>query len=149
MLWFILNFGMHGMVTDISKSFGAMIGKGLVPIMSLAGLGYWQIVVALISGIAAKEVVVSSMAVLYGIGNISSLGGMHMLADILSTDGFTAINAYSMMLFCLLYIPCIASIVTIKRETNSWKITLLAMVMQLGIAWGISTLFYQVGRMIF
>lgn len=149
LLWFILNFGMHGMVTDISESFGAMIGKGLVPIMSLAGLGYWQIVVALISGIAAKEVVVSSMAVLYGIGNISSLGGMHMLADILSTDGFTAINAYSMMLFCLLYIPCIASIVTIKRETNSWKITLLAMVMQLGIAWGISTLFYQVGRMIF
>ncbi len=148
-LWFILNFGAGGMVTDMSQSFGAVIGKWLVPIMSLAGLGYWQIVVALISGIAAKEVVVSSMTVLYGIGNISSKEGMNTLAAILGADGFTALNAYSMMLFCLLYIPCIASIVTIKRETNSWKLTFLAMAMQLGLAWGISTVFYQVGRMIF
>lgn len=148
-LWFILNFGIGGMVTDMSQSFGAVIGKWLVPIMSFAGLGYWQIIVALISGVAAKEVVVSSVTVLYGIGNISSKEGMSTLAKVLGADGFTALNAYSMMLFCLLYIPCIASIVTIKRETNSWKTTFFAMAMQLGLAWGISTVFYQVGRMIF
>lgn len=148
-LWFVLNFGMGGMVTDMSQSFGAHMGKWLVPVMNFAGLGQWQLVLALISGVAAKEVVVSSMAVLYGIGNISSIEGMETLSGILSGSGFTALNAYSMMIFCLLYIPCIASIVTIKKETNSWKTTFVAMAMQLGLAWIISTLFYQVGRMIF
>ncbi|MDD6735095.1 MAG: ferrous iron transport protein B [Clostridiales bacterium] len=148
-LWFILNFCTSGRVTDMSQSFGAHIGRLLVPVMSTAGLGYWQIVVALISGIAAKEVVVSSMAVLYGIGNISSPEGMAALSGILTQSGFTALNAYSMMLFCLLYIPCIASLATISRELNSKKLTLFAIVMQLGIAWCVSTLFYQIGGLIF
>ncbi len=148
-LWFILNFGLHGKVINMSDSFGAQIGKWLVPIMATCGLGYWQIVVALISGVAAKEVVVSSMAVLYGITNISSADGMTTLSNILSQSGFTALNAYSMMLFCLLYVPCIATIATIKHETNSHKHAILAVVLQLGVAWLISTLFYQVGRMIF
>ncbi|MDD6213825.1 MAG: ferrous iron transport protein B [Firmicutes bacterium] len=148
-LWFILNFNKNGMVADMSNSFAASIGRLLVPIMSTAGLGYWQIVVALISGIAAKEVVVSSMSVLFGITNISSPNGMEALAQILGDVGFTALNAYSMMMFCLLYIPCIASIVTIKKETNSWRNALLAIVLQLGLAWLLSTAFYQIGRMIF
>ncbi len=148
-LWFILNFGPSGLVTDMSESFGAYIGKWLVPIMSTAGLGQWQIIVALISGIAAKEVVVSSMAVLYGIGNISSGAGMAALEQILAQSGFTALNAYSMMLFCLLYIPCIATIAAIRRETHSFKHTVYALILQLGLAWIISTLFYQIGGIIF
>ncbi len=148
-LWFILNFGPSGLVTDMSKSFGAYIGRWLVPVMSLAGLGQWQLIVALISGIAAKEVVVSSMAVLYGIGNISSAAGMAQLEQILAQSGFTALNAYSMMLFCLLYIPCIATIAAIRRETHSFRHTAYAMFLQLGLAWLISTLFYQIGGIIF
>lgn len=148
-LWFILNFGINGKVTDMSQSFGAIIGKWLVPVMATAGLGYWQIIVALISGVAAKEVVVSSMAVLYGITNISSAEGMSSLSLILTNSGFNAINAYSMMLFCLLYVPCIATIATIRRETNSRLHALYAILLQLGVAWGVSTLFYQIGSMIF
>ncbi len=148
-LWFILNFGISGRVTDMSQSFGANIGRFLVPVMSAAGLGYWQIIVALISGIAAKEVVVSSMAVLYGIGNISSAEGMSALSQTLVKSGFTALNAYSMMLFCLLYIPCIASLATMKRELNSAKLTVFAIVLQLGIAWTVSALFYQIGGLFF
>ncbi len=148
-LWFILNFGPQGMVTDMSKSFGALIGRWLEPVMAPAGLGYWQIIVALISGIAAKEVVVSSMAVLYGIGNISSAAGMSTLEGILASSGFGALNAYSMMLFCLLYVPCIASIATIKRETVSTKVTILTLCLQLGLAWSVSTLFYRLGGLIF
>ena len=144
-LWFILNFGIGGKVTDMSESFAAHIGKLLVPLMKPAGLGYWQIVVALISGIAAKEVVVSSMAVLYGISNISAPSGMLALGSILESSGFTAINAYSMMLFCLLYVPCVATIATIRRETNSRAHTLLAIALQLGLAWIASTLFFQIG----
>ena len=146
-IWFILNFGFSGQVTDMSQSFAASLGRWLVPIMKPTGLGYWQIVVSLISGVAAKEVVVSSMAVLYGISNISSPYGMTVLGGVLENSGFTAINAYAMMLFCLLYIPCVATIATIRRETNI-RHTLIAIFMQLGLAWIVSALFYQIGSAI-
>ncbi|MBQ7751963.1 MAG: ferrous iron transport protein B [Clostridia bacterium] len=146
-IWFILNFGFSGQVTDMSQSFAASLGRWLVPIMKPTGLGYWQIVVSLISGVAAKEVVVSSMAVLYGISNISSPYGMTVLGGVLENSGFTAINAYAMMLFCLLYIPCVATIATIRRETNI-RHTLIAIFMQLGLAWIVSAIFYQIGSAI-
>lgn len=143
-LWFLLNFNIGGMVEDMSESYAASIGKLLVPVMSPAGLGFWQIVVALISGIAAKEVVVSGMGVLYGIGNIMSESGMAEFATVLSESGFTTLNAYCMMIFCLLYIPCIATIATIKRETLSWKITAFSVVLQLCTAWVVTTAVYQI-----
>lgn len=143
-LWFLLNFGTSGMVSSMDQSLAASIGRALEPLMRPAGLGYWQIVVALISGIAAKEVVVSSMGVMYGIANIASVSGMVQLHSILAASGFTAIHAYSMMIFCLLYIPCIATIATIRRETLSWKWTLGSVGMQLGVAWLASTVFFQI-----
>lgn len=136
-LWFLLNFGADGLTENMGESFGAMIGKALVPFMSLAGLGQWQTVVSLISGIAAKEVVVSSMTVLYGVNSSSEF------INVLSQNGFGAINAYSMMLFCLLYVPCIATIATIKKETESVKYTALAVAVQIATAWIVSVIFYQ------
>jgi len=133
----------------MSQSFAATVGRALEPIMKPAGLGYWQIVVALISGIAAKEVVVSSMSVLYGIGNIASSQGMMALAAILGSQGFGIANAYSMMIFCLLYIPCAATIGVIHRETRSIKWTLGAVAIQLCTAWICSVLFYNVLGLIF
>ena len=147
-LWALLNFGVGGKTLDMSQSFAADIGRALVPIMKPTGLGYWQIIVALISGIAAKEVVVSSMSVLYGIGNISSTAGMASLSAILSTSGFTAVNAYSMMLFCLLYVPCAATIATIRRETRSIGWTILAVFIQLLAAWLVSGAFYMVASIL-
>ena len=117
--------------------------------LASAGLGSWQLAVALISGIAAKEVVVSSLSVLYGIANVSSPEGMTALAALLGSSGFSAVNAYSMMLFCLLYIPCVASIVTIKRETGSAKWMLVSIALNLSVAWLVSTLFYQIFSRIF
>ncbi len=146
-LWALLNFGTGGKVSDMSQSFAAVIGKALVPIMSTAGLGYWQIVVALISGIAAEEVVVSSMSVLYGVGNIASVEGMTSLAGILTAGGFGSINAYSMMIFCLLYVPCVATIATIRRETSSRRWTILAVAIQLLTAWLVSTVFFNIASM--
>lgn len=75
-MWGLLNFGPHGYVTDITQSFGSLAGKAIVPLFKPAGLGYWQIIVALIAGIAAKEVVVSSCSVLFGIQNITTANGM-------------------------------------------------------------------------
>ena len=126
-VWLLMNFGPHGMVADMADSFGASLGKLLVPVMKPAGLGYWQIVLALISGIAAKEVVVSSLSVLYGITNVSSATGMTSLVTMLGAQGFTSINAYAMMLFCLLYVPCIATIAMVRQETKSRKWTIISL----------------------
>lgn len=147
MIWFVLNFNFSGMV-DIKDSFGASIGMFLAPFLIPAGLGLWQIAVALISGIAAKEVVVASLSVLYGILNINSTDGMQNLVIQLANDGFYSLNAYVLMVFCLLYTPCIASIVTIKKETNSLKWTSFAIVFQMAVAYIISVTIYQVGCLI-
>lgn len=144
-IWFILNFGPTGMVTDMSQSFGATLGKWLTPILIPAGLGMWQIVVALISGLAAKEVVVSSFSVLFGIANITSPQGMNSLMEVLGASGFTSLNAYALMVFCLLYTPCMATLAVIKRELKSWKWTGIAVVFQLAVAYIAAVLVYQIG----
>ena len=145
-IWFLLNIGVSGKVTDPSMSFGAAIGKVLVPVLEPAGLGMWQIAVALISGISAKEVVVSSFAVLFHISNINSQLGLQTIIQNIHTfdPGFGPINAYSLMLFCLLYVPCIATIATIKKESNSWKFTISLVFFQIMLAWTVSVVFYQV-----
>lgn len=146
-IWFLLDFGPHGMVNDMSESFGAIIGKAAAPVLAPAGLGMWQVVVALISGIAAKEVVVSSFSVLFGISNVTSQAGMESLAQSLSGIGFGALNAYSLMVFSLLYIPCAATIGVIQREMQSAKWTIFTILFQLGIAMLVSTLVYQIGSL--
>lgn len=148
-VWFILNFGIHGMVTDMADSFGAMIGRVLVPILQPAGLGIWQIGVALISGLAAKEVVVSSVSVLYGVQNLSSQAGMDQMVKLLAADGFTMLNGYALMLFSLLYTPCLAAVATMKKELKSTGWLIFSIVFQLVVAWSVTTLVYQIGRLLF
>ena len=146
-IWFILNFGPSGMVSDMSTSFGAIIGKAIAPVLRPAGLDVWQVVVALISGIAAKEVVVSSFSVLFQINNITSLDGMNTLLGALGQYGFTALNAYALMVFSLLYVPCAATIGVIQREMRSLKWTLFTIFFQLAVALFISTLIFQIGSL--
>lgn len=147
-MWLLLNCGLHGFTEDMSQSFAAILGKILVPIFTPIGLGYWQIVVALISGIAAKEVVVSSCSVLFGISNINSALGMQTMVGALAAIGFGAVNAYALMTFCLLYTPCAATLATIQRELGSWKWTGLVVLFQLTIAWLITFFIYQVGLLV-
>ena len=144
-MWVILNFGPRGYVTDISESFGSLIGKAAVPVFSPIGLGYWQIIVALIAGIAAKEVVVSSCSVLFGIQNITTSHGMDAMVATLGALGFGAANAYALMVFCLLYVPCTATIATMHRELKSWRATLGIILFQLGTAWVVSFIVYRIG----
>lgn len=144
-VWSLLNFSVHGMVNDMSKSIGASIGRFLVPVLTPLGLGMWQVVVALISGIAAKEVVVSSFGVLFGISNITSLAGMSSFSEVMTANGFGALNAFSFMVFCLLYVPCAATIGVMKRELESKKWAVFAVLLQLGVAWLVSFIVYQGG----
>lgn len=142
-IWFILNFGPQGYTSDMAASFGAKLGSLLVPLLVPVGLGFWQIVVALIAGISAKEVVVSSFIVLFGIQGTKTAGEMAALNGQLSFIGFGPLNAFCMMLFCLLYIPCAATLATVKKETGSARSMGKTAAFQLLVAWGLTFLVYQ------
>lgn len=147
-IWFLLNFGIGGMVDNPAESFGAVIGHLLVPVLKPAGLGMWQIGVALLSGLSAKEVVVSSFAVLFGVANANSDAGMAAIVSNIQSinPGFGTLNAYCLMLFCLLYVPCVATVATVKKESGSWKFTGKMIVFQLVLAWMVTTIVYQIGN---
>lgn len=148
-IWFVLNFGIRGMVDNPADSFGAMIGRLLVPLLAPAGLGMWQIAVALISGISAKEVVVSSFSVLFGVSNTNSAAGMaSIVANVQAQNpAFGPLNAYCLMLFCLLYIPCVAAVATIRKESGSWKFTGRLMAFQVLLAWLAAVAVFQIGSL--
>lgn len=143
LIWFLLNFGPSGYTTDAGESFGAIMGHVLVPVFRPIGLGFWQICLALLAGISAKEVVVSSCAVLFGITNASSGAGMAEFAADLEAIGFTSINAVCLMIFCLLYVPCAAALATIHKESGSWKWTAFEAFFQLATAWIVTFVAYH------
>jgi ferrous iron transport protein B len=144
-VWFIMHFGLSGYTKDINESFGAVFGKYLVPVLTPAGLGFWQAGIALIAGLAAKEIVAASFAILFGISNLTSNGGMNLLSAELNNIGFGALNAYCLMLFSLLYPVCVAACAAIKREARSWKVLALTIIFQIGIAWIVCFIVYQIG----
>lgn len=148
LLWFLLNFGPVGYTAQMEESFAAVIGHALAPLMAPAGLGFWPIVVAIIAGISAKEVVVSSTAILFRVANVNSPAGMAAVHAGLSAMGFGPLNAYCMMVFCLLYIPCAATIGVIRRESKSWKWTVFSICFQVAVAYLMSFLIYQVGSLL-
>ena len=97
-------------------SIGEFFGHLIAPL----GFGSWQAGATLIPGFLAKEVIVSSMAILYS----SSEGG---LVNVIQQQ-FTPLSAYAFMIFILLYVPCISTVATIRKETTSWKWTLTALI---------------------
>lgn len=143
LIWFLLNFGPSGYTTDAGESFGAILGHVLVPVFRPIGLGFWQICLALLAGISAKEVVVSSCAVLFGITNASSGAGMAEFTASLEAIGFTSLNALCLMVFCLLYVPCAAALATIHKESGSWKWTFFEAFFQLATAWLVTFVAYH------
>ena len=149
LLWFLLHTGFSGFVSDISCSFAASAGRLLAPLFSLAGLGDWQTAVALLSGLSAKEAIVSSFSVLYGIQNVNSEGGMERLYAGLSASGFGPVNAYALMVFCLLYTPCAAALSAVKTETGDGKWTASMAVFQLAFAFLAAAAVYQMGCLLF
>ena len=147
-MWFILNFGPAGYSSDMGQSFGAAVGRYIVPLFVPIGLGFWQIIVALIAGISAKEVVVSSCAVLFGVSNINSAEGMSSMLSQLSAIGFGPLNALCLMVFSLLYVPCVATIITIKKESKSTAHAAKCVLFQLLTAWVMTFIVYNLGRML-
>lgn len=148
LIWVVLNLGTSGMVSDPADSFGAMIGRCLEPVMRPAGLGMWQIIVSLIAGISAKEVVVSSFSVLFGVGSAQAASMDTVIANLRSIDpAFGPLNAYCMMLFVLLYVPCAAAMATIRKESGDTGFTIKLALFQIGFAWLMATLVFQIGNL--
>jgi ferrous iron transport protein B len=135
-LWFILEYNFTGKV-EMTESFGASIGKLVAPVFAPLGFGNWQASLALIAGVMGKEIVVSSMAVIYSVTD-------NGFATALLSAGFTGVSAYAFMVFSLLYTPCIATLGVIKKETNSHKWAIFSLIYQLAIAWIVSFIIYQV-----
>lgn len=135
-------------IAAVHDEFGSILGHWLVPIFAPIGLGFWQIAVALIAGISAKEVVVSSCAVLFGIPNINSGAGMDTLVGILGAAGFGQLNAFCLMIFCLLYVPCAAALATIRKESGSTRWMLFSALFQLVVAWAVTFVVYRVGLLL-
>ena len=148
LLWFLLNFGPGGYTAAMEESFAALIGRALAPVMAPAGLGFWPIVVAIIAGISAKEVVVSSTAILFRVANVNSTAGMAAVHAGLASMGFGALNAYCLMVFCLLYVPCAATIGVIKKESGSWRWTAFSVCFQVAVAYLMSFFVYQIGGLV-
>lgn len=140
-LWFILEFNTTGKV-EMTESFGASIGKMIAPIFSPLGFGNWEAALSIIAGVMGKEIVVSSMSVIYGVSE-------NGLGPALITSGFNMVSAYAFMAFCLLYTPCVATIGIIKKETNSWKWTFFSFFYQFAVAWVVGMFIYQIGIKIF
>lgn len=148
-IWAVLNFGPGGMISDPGESFGAILGRWLEPVMRPAGLGMWQIIVSLIAGISAKEVVVSSFSVLFGVGNSEAVSSMELvLSNLKRIDpSFGPLNAYCMMLFVLLYVPCAAAMATIRKESGSTGFMVRLALFQILFAWTAATLVFQIGSL--
>ncbi|OEH85231.1 ferrous iron transport protein B [Desulfuribacillus stibiiarsenatis] len=146
-MWVLLHFSFNG-VSEIDDSFLASIGKVISPIFAPLGFDNWQATVAIFAGFMAKEVVVSTMAIIYGLGDMDIASQSTYFHQFIN-NSFTALSAYSFMVFVLLYTPCIATLATIKRESGSYRWTFLAMVGQFMLAWTVAALIYQIGSLFF
>lgn len=135
LVWFLSNFNMSGL-TDMSSSLLAAIGSAIAPVFAPLGFGTWEAAVALVTGIMAKEVVLSTMGVIYG-GDLS----------VVLPTIFTQLTAVSFLVFVLLYTPCVAVIATIKKEYGG-KFAAASSFFYFAVAWVMSFLIYQIGSLI-
>lgn len=138
-LWFIISFNFSGYV-PMTQSIGASLGKLIAPIFKPLGFGNWEAALSLLAGILGKEIVVSSMNVIYGAEGSG-------LKNALVASGFTGLSVYAFMIFSLLYTPCVATIAIIKKELNSWKWATFSFAYQFVVAWFFAMLVYQIGSL--
>ena len=131
-IWFLSNFNLQGLVENVDESILASIGRFIAPIFAPLGFGNWQSSVSLLSGILAKESVVSSMEVIFN-GDLK----------VILPQFFTAISAYSFLIFTLLYTPCVSTLGTMKKEYGT-KMMVFSLCYQVVLAWVVSFIFYHI-----
>jgi len=141
LIWFMSNYNFMLQTVDTEVSILATLGKGLSWIFTPLGFGNWKATVAALTGLAAKETVVATFGILYH--NSSEAG----LATALQAD-YSALAAYSFLIFNLLCAPCFAAIGAIKREMANLRWTVGAIGFQTGLAYCVSLILYQFGQVL-
>lgn len=142
-VWFLQSFSFgFKFVLDNSESMLAAIGSFIAPVFNLCGFGDWRLSVSLLTGVMAKESIVSTLSVLYGGGDTQLLG--NILPQIFSVP-----SALAFLTFALLYTPCVAAISAMRKEFGDWKLTTIFIVYQLAIAYIFSALIYQILNLVF
>jgi len=142
-MWFLSAFP-WGVEVAGPDSYAGRLGKLIEPLMKPLGFS-WKEAVALISGFAAKEIVVSTLGVLYG---LSSEASHAELGSAIATGHLTALSGYGFMAFVLIYSPCVAALGAVRRETGSWKWTLVTVAYLTALAWLVALVIYQGGRLL-
>ena len=141
-IWFLSSFNFQLQMVDTGDSILAAIGRVIAPIFAPLGWGHWEAAVGTISGLVAKENLVAIMGILYGFAEVAE-NGDEMWS--VFAQNFTAISAYSFLVFNLLCAPCFAAIGAIHREMGSAKWTWIAIGYQCIFAYVISLIIYQLG----
>ncbi|MDO9190720.1 MAG: ferrous iron transport protein B, partial [Sulfurimicrobium sp.] len=136
LVWILTHFPLHATPAS-SETWAGMIGGWLAPILDPLGINQ-QLAIALIFGFVAKEIVIGSLAVIYGLEGSALMSTMAHQLD--------WVQAYSFMLFTLIYTPCLSTLATLKNESRSYAYTALALAWPLGLAWVLSFTFYQGAR---
>lgn len=132
LIWFLQSFNFSLQMVESDESILASIGMLIAPVFTLCGFGDWRASVSLVTGIAAKESVASTMAVLYG-GSL--------------TGAFSTLSAFSFLVFVLLYTPCVAALTAMRKEFGSRKWMAVSVVYQLAVAWIMSFAVFQIGSL--
>lgn len=136
-IWFLQNFDIRFYLVDAGDSIIAQIGKLIAPVFAPLGFGSWQAATSLVTGITAKEVVISTLSVLSG-----DDGGVTL------SQFFTPLTAYTFLVFCLLYPPCVAALATIRREIDSATSTFTLICYELAVAWIVAFIVRNIGLML-
>ena len=126
-MWILSSFGFGGYGIPVDASFASMLGKFFEPLFSPLGFT-WQIVTALIFGFIAKEAIVQTLSIIYAVGGTATLA-------VALTASVNPLSAIAMMVFVLLYVPCLATVGAIRKETRSWKWTAFSIIYQLILAY--------------
>ena len=128
---------------ETANSFMGIIGRAIAPVFMPIGID-WRGGVSLLAGFVAKEIVVSTLGVLHAVDE----EGSEALRQALIKSGMTPLSAFSMMIFVLLYIPCIATVATIRRESNSFRWMFFSIGYTTLVAWIMSFMVYNGGRLL-
>ena len=131
---------------NLEKSYAGQFGKAIEP--AIRPLGFdWRIGISLVSGVTAKEVVVSTMGTIYSIGD-GNENASSMTKALQKDEHMNPLVAYALMVFVLIYSPCLAALAVMKRETNSWKWPAVSFVYSTTLAWVVTFLIYQGGKLL-
>lgn len=148
LIWFLSSYNMNGPVDDMSESFLAALGGAMSVLFTFHGFDTWEAGSAVLTGIMAKEAVVSTMGILYGLPDLSpDMDEAEMIATAAGSGlaaAFTPASALAFMVFSQLYTPCMTALGTIKKETGSWYWMGFSAVSQFVIGWGVSLIVYRI-----